>query len=79
MTENKKIWQEQGWFWLLLLLFIACLFLYIGNGVISAILQRYDAAESPPDFPAELFAPSLQINPPYLFCHTHDDFPKEKA
>ena len=79
MTENKKIWQEQGWFWLLLLLFIACLFLYIGNGVISAILQQYDRTETPPAFPEELFSSPLQTNYHYLFCHTHDDFPKEKA
>ena len=79
MTEHKKIWREQSWFWLLLLLFIACLFLYIGNGVISAILQHYDTAETPPAFPEELFSPSLQTNPPYLFCQVHGEFPKEKA
>ena len=73
MTDNNQYHTDSSLFWLLFLLFIAGLFLYIGNGVIDALLERYDNKEPSPAF-LENFHQNLYNQPEenqdnYLFCY----------
>lgn len=49
MKTKQPEHQENIWFCLIVLLFIACFLLYVGNGVIEGILQRFDEMQSGTD------------------------------
>ncbi|MCI8336762.1 MAG: hypothetical protein HFI72_06365 [Peptococcaceae bacterium] len=72
MIHNNQYHTDASWFWLLLLLLIAGLFLYIGNGVIDALLEQYDNKESSPafleDFHQNLYNQLEENQNNYLFC-----------
>lgn len=69
MRGYKGTLQEHSWFLLLILLLVAGLFLYIGNGIISALLEHYDNRQNPPVFQENLYKHPDNNNHFYLFCH----------
>ena len=68
MRGYQKTLQEYSWFLLLILLLIAALFLYIGNGVIDALLAKYDITPYIPNENAPFYYQPLDTTSPYLFC-----------
>lgn len=69
MRKYKRTLQEYDWFLLLILLLLAGLFLYIGNGTINILLEHYDNNQNSPIYQENSYNPPLDTNNLYLFCY----------